>query len=255
MIDRIRLLFLCLGFVVFFGFPSYSQVLQTHQYDVYRQDVYLYSIFFSVNQSKFKGQDVIGIFTRLEGNKISEENVVYLSPSLETKYIFQHSINDLESSYYSWEILNDSPPSKVYYYDFESGRYLSDTFVFPQNGYSIQALLYLVQQDSYFIDKTMDYNLLVPPKQFISVGGRVTSIETIEVNGLFYKCYKLEFRLQGWIGFFAPKMTYWLSYEKPHIPIIYEERGNTVYWVPPTFRKEKVVKPHFSAFKEALTPL
>ena len=164
------------------------------------------------------------VSTQVSGNLVYEKNIVILSKELKkVLYIFQHTENFLDKTYFQWTVNNLQPLAMVKYDYLRREKLIERYFTFPSDGYSLQSLLYLFQTLDYSVGKGFDFRLLVPPNHFYKFSGTIIGEEMIYISCEAIPCFKMQLSLAGFLGFVTPKFYFWLGQSFPHVPYQYRD--------------------------------
>jgi len=192
-------------------------------FEAFKDNHFEFSVDFQVKPTLYKGKKVIGIFTRLKGEKIQESNALYMSLDLEPLHIFQNTSNEYENKHTQWEVDNSTSLATSILYDRDSQAVQTGRFDFPSDGQPFQAMMYLFQIIKFDPQTPFTFHLLSPPHDFYEMLVRIETTENIGFNSQVIPCYKVEIRLRGLLGIFLPKSYFWVTISEPHIPLKYQD--------------------------------
>ena len=196
------------------------------QWDVYNNDEVIYKVDFVVKKTAQK----TGIFTDVIGKGILENNVTYVDADFEVLSVDQTSNNQYNNAFFAWKIKHPNGNNKtdVYYKDLRTGKEYDDyDTVFPKRAYTLQVFLYLIQELDFSSQQNIDFSLIVPPAHLYNMNAQVDGLETVDSILGKVECYKLELAISGLLSLVLPKYTFWITKEKPHIPVKYKDNRFT----------------------------
>ena len=199
-------------------------LVETLYYDVYKDKKFMFNVDFSIGHAMLDSKAITYVSTQVSGNSVHEKNIVILSRKLKkVLYIFQHTENFLDKTYFEWTVDNLQPLAVVEYDYLRSEKVIERYFKFPADGYSLQSLLYLFQTLDYSVGKGFEFRLLVPPNYFYKFSGTIIGEEIIYISGEAISCFKMQLSLAGFLGFVTPKFYFWLGKTFPHVPYQYQD--------------------------------
>jgi hypothetical protein len=186
-------------------------------FKAYKNNIFQFTVNFLVKPTTYKKQDVMSIYTKVNSQKIQEENICFLSPTTnELLYVFQTTKNGENKDNFKWEVDNTSVPANAYFYNLNNNKSINNTFTFQENAYTVQAWLYVLLHNRLNINSKFNFKLLVPTSSFWDMFCYVKNEETIIQNATTYQCYKIEIGLAGLLGVITPKTYFWVTKNFPH---------------------------------------
>jgi hypothetical protein len=217
--------------------PSTSPTNLEYSYKAYKNKNHIYTANIIARPCVLKNS-CLGVFTTVKGDKIIEINTCYIDTQNQILKVHQESHNDLDKTYFIWDIDNTKETATSKYINLKTNQEQTNSFKFLKDGLTIQSFLSLLPNIQLKPGYTFDFPLLVPPDYFHYLTMTVITTESINTIDGEIECYRLELRISGLFGMILPKCSFWVRKKPPHIPYKYEE-PNTTYILDSYQIKEK----------------
>lgn len=157
---------------------------------------------------------ITNVRSAIESEKITETNTTVVANGRMIE-MTQKTINDIDSEYFDWHVI---AADEGYHVTFDNHRYdmQFEATISGETPMSLQGLIYKVRHQPLAIGKEMTAHIIIPWKTVFPVKFVVKSIDMVEVNNRVIACFKLQLKMDHFLGQLLPKSTLWVSKTTPH---------------------------------------
>ena len=157
---------------------------------------------------------VTNIRSIIESEKIAETNTTVVRNGRMIE-MTQETKNVIDSEYFDWHVIS---VDDGYHVTFDDHRYdmQFEATISDKTPMSLQGLIYRVRNEQLVIGKEMTANIIIPWKTVVPVKFVVKSIDIIELKNHVIPCFKLQLKIDHFLGQLLPKSTLWVSKAPPH---------------------------------------
>lgn len=168
---------------------------------------------------------LIQITTIIDAEKIKEKNISFLNSHRQLQSLWQVSYNEPDKKYFEWHLQREGLKGNSSFENLLTKNTDQSEFDFPQNGQTLQSLVYMLQFMDFSSTEPISFEILTPPKQFFSMYAKTIGTDVLPFEGKNTACYKVEVGLRGLLGVISPSLTFWIRQEEPHLPLQYKDRA------------------------------
>ncbi len=207
-----------------------SGLVQSYEFQATRSGRPVYRISYTITRENLGKKSPTTVETRVSGDEKTEHSQVVLDENNQVKSVRQETKGQREN--FRWEVTLGPDVSTALFADFRMESTQTYRFVYPLNGYPIQALMAVLQQPDYREAAGLDIKILVPPQRFYPVSSHLVGEEVISVGNTPVSCQKIEVGLAGFLGGLSKKYTFWIS-KKTGVTVRYLDGDTLVEMVAP----------------------
>jgi hypothetical protein len=211
----------CIFLVAFFISFSDSNAATSLYYLAYKNSEITHSVIFNIKTT----ENVIIIKSEAKGETLKETTeCIISSTSNQLISLDQRTKNETDNVFFNWQLNSKNTYKQLTFENLHNEKVWSEPWELKENSYPIQALLYFIQTLPLAEDYIYKCQLITPPKEAYPIQLKVIDQSTLTLDGKPKLCFKLEASVNHIFGLFMPKTYFWVTQEKPHIPIQYQDQ-------------------------------